>query len=102
MLTRVCVITFLICSAWGSQAGAFEGENAYGPGVHMDRYGRAVQFRDEAGGMVRGRINRDRYGPGVSADEFGRPVRAEVLHGGGRVAPRDIPEVPLRGFTPAE
>jgi len=59
-------------------ATAFEGENAYGPGLHADRYGRPFQFQTDDGQAVPGGVNvqPDGYGPGVGRDQYGRPVRA--------------------------
>jgi hypothetical protein len=53
--------------------------NAYGPGVHMDQYGRAVTLRpgwgnDDTGNL---RIEQDAYGPGVHMDQYGRPVYSQ-------------------------
>jgi len=49
--------------------------NAYGPGVHMDEYGRPVKLYTPNG--VPGeqvQIKPNAYGPGVHMDQYGRPV----------------------------
>lgn len=51
--------------------------NAYGPGIHMDAYGRPVQLYTPGG--VPGehlQIKLNAYGPGVHMDQYGRPVYA--------------------------
>lgn len=65
---------------------AFEGQNAYGPGVHKDAYGRAYSFEDRQGRRVDpGRVNINGYGLGVHQDEYGRPLKARTLHDGADV-----------------
>jgi hypothetical protein len=50
--------------------------NAYGLGVHMNRYGQAVRVRPAWGGVPGEmlRIKPDAYGLGVHMDQYGRPV----------------------------
>jgi len=51
--------------------------NAYGQGVHQNRYGQPVTLEPKGGG-VRGemlQIRPDAYGPGIHMDQYGRPVR---------------------------
>ena len=57
---------------------AFEGENAYGPGTHADRYGRPFEYRTDDGQAVPGAVHvqPNGYGLGVGMDEYGRPVQA--------------------------
>jgi hypothetical protein len=68
------VMALLVAGA----ATAFEGENAYGPGMHRDRYGRPFQFQTDDGQAVPGfvEVEPNGYGPGVGKDQYGRPVRA--------------------------
>ena len=73
------------------QAGAFEGENAYGPGVHRDIYGRAYQYRTFDGRVVRDHIDVDRQGMDMGTDQYGRTVRTYDLDG--RPLP-GVPEIP--------
>ncbi len=51
--------------------------DGYGLGVHINRYGRAVQLRPDWGGFPGERleIEEDAYGIGVHSDQYGRPVR---------------------------
>jgi DNA-directed RNA polymerase subunit H (RpoH/RPB5) len=51
--------------------------NAYGLGVHSDRYGRPVKLIPDWGGVPGEtlQIKPDAYGPGVHSDQYGRPVR---------------------------
>jgi len=51
--------------------------NAYGFGVHADRFGRPITLRPDFG-AVQGEyleIKPDAYGFGVHSDQYGRPVR---------------------------
>jgi hypothetical protein len=51
--------------------------NAYGPGIHSNRYGQPVTLRPDFGG-VQGeylKIKPNAYGLGVHSDQYGRPVR---------------------------
>jgi hypothetical protein len=55
-------------------------ENAYGPGVGMDQYGRAVKiapaYPDNSGNYNNSYIQKpDAYGPGIHMDQYGRPVQ---------------------------
>lgn len=53
--------------------------NAYGPGVHMDQYGRAFEWQvvgnpyENTAGLS---IQPDAYGPGMGMDQYGRAVKA--------------------------
>lgn len=51
--------------------------NAYGPGIHSNRYGEAIELVPDGayapGEMLR--IKPDAYGPGIHMDQYGRPVR---------------------------
>jgi hypothetical protein len=51
--------------------------DAYGPGVHMNRYGQPVQLKPDFGGVPGEmlKIKPDAYGPGIHMDQYGRPVR---------------------------
>lgn len=51
--------------------------DAYGPGIHMNRYGQPVRLRPDFGGVEgeRLQIQPNAYGPGVHMDQYGRPVR---------------------------
>ena len=51
-------------------------ENAYGPGLHMDQYGRPVEIAPQNGSRnPYTRIQQeDAYGPGIHMDQFGQPV----------------------------
>jgi hypothetical protein len=51
--------------------------NAYGLGVHQNRYGQPVTLRPNFGGVPgeRLQIKENAYGPGVHMDQYGRPVR---------------------------
>lgn len=73
-------------------ASAFEGENAYGPGLHADRYGRPFQFQTDDGQVVPGWVNvqPDGYGPGIGRDQYGRPVRAQDANTGEELPPGSI------------
>jgi hypothetical protein len=57
---------------------AWDGEDAYGPGTHADRYGRSFEFQTDDGQAVPGAVHvqPNGYGLGVGMDEYGRPVRA--------------------------
>lgn len=68
-------------------ATAFEGVNAYGPGLHADRYGRPFQFQTDDGQAVPGwvKVQPNGYGLGVGMDEYGRPVRATAPRTGQRL-----------------
>ena len=57
--------------------------NAYGLGIHMNRYGQAVKLAPRWG-AVQGevlRIKPDAYGPGVHSDQYGRPVHERPAFG---------------------
>lgn len=73
-------------------ATAFEGENAYGPGTHRDRYGRAFEYRTDDGQAVPGFVDVEPngYGLGVGRDQFGRPVRARDANTGEQLPPGSI------------
>lgn len=86
-------------AGWVISATAFEGQSAYGPGVHADRYGRPFQF-DRGATQPGGRVKVDAYGPGVHQDQFGRAVRARERASGRELRPGDIRTEPRRGFTP--
>lgn len=51
--------------------------NAYGPGIHQNRYGQAVTLEPQGGGVPGEelKIKPDTYGPGIHMDQYGRPVR---------------------------
>ncbi len=51
--------------------------DAYGLGVHMNRYGQAVRLRPDFGAVPGEllQITPDAYGLGVHMDQYGRPVR---------------------------
>lgn len=51
--------------------------DAYGLGVHKNRYGQAVTVRPDFGGVPGERLELelDAYGPGVHKDQYGRPVK---------------------------
>jgi hypothetical protein len=51
--------------------------NAYGLGVHQNRYGQPVQLRPDFGGVYGEKleITPNAYGLGVHKDQYGRPVR---------------------------
>ena len=51
--------------------------NAYGLGVHMNRYGQPVTLRPDFGGVYgeQLQIEQDAYGLGIHMDQYGRPVR---------------------------
>lgn len=93
---RLLIVT---AALWVIPVAAFEGQNAYGPGVHADRYGRAFHF-DHGAGRPGGRVKIDAYGPGVHQDETGRAVRARERDSGRELQPGDIRTEPRRGFTP--
>jgi len=44
-------------------------ENAYGPGIHKDQYGRAVTT--SSGAKI---VKENAYGPNIHMDQYGRPV----------------------------
>jgi hypothetical protein len=67
-------------------AVAFDGQDAYGPGVHMDRYGRAVTF----GRPDVREVEIDAYGPGVHSDEYGRPLSARPIGSDKLIGPFDL------------
>jgi len=86
-------LSFNICWAWQDSFGneqkrrnSYERSqslklDAYGPGVHSNRYGQAVRLKPD-GFHVHGemlKIKPDAYGPGIHMDQYGRPVR-EVLY----------------------
>jgi len=53
------------------------GINAYGYGVHSNRFGQAIKLKPDFG-YVPGEqlyIQEDAYGFGVHSDQYGRPVR---------------------------
>lgn len=51
--------------------------DAYGPGIHMDQYGRPVKLYTPNGVPgERLNIRPNAYGPGVHMDQYGRPVYA--------------------------
>ena len=51
--------------------------DAYGPGVHSNRYGQPVRLWPDFGGVPGEylQIKPNAYGPGVHMDQYGRPVR---------------------------
>jgi len=53
----------------GRLGGLGGGDNTYGPGVGMDRYGRAYQHDPLR------QVQRDAYGLGTGMDQYGRPVQ---------------------------
>jgi len=69
---------WLLMVLMAGTATAFEGENAYGPGLHADRYGRPFEYRTDDGQAVPGfvQVQPNGYGLGVGVDQYGRPVRA--------------------------
>ena len=50
--------------------------NAYGPGIHQNRYGQPVTLEPQGGGTSGEilQVKPDAYGPGVHMDQYGRPV----------------------------
>jgi hypothetical protein len=76
----LAVLTLAVAAASPSLA-AFEGENAYGPGVHRDIYGRAYQYRTFDGRVVREHIDVRPGGADMGTDQYGRPVRTYDLEG---------------------
>jgi len=64
-----------------SPLAAFDGENAYGPGIHRDIYGRAYQYRTFDGRVVRGHVEVRPDGSDMGTDQYGRPVRTYDLEG---------------------
>lgn len=58
-------------------------QDAYGPGVHMDQYGRPVQIAPaypRYGNQYNDsyiQVNPNVYGPGVHSDQYGRPIRTQ-------------------------
>lgn len=82
-MTKKGILLALII--WPCAALAFEGRDAYGPGVHADKTGRAFTFEDERGRKVpQGRIQIDLFGRDKHQAEDGRPVRAKPLDGNDR------------------
>lgn len=71
---------------------AWDGENAYGPGTHADRYGRPFEYRTNDGDAVPGFVDVEPngYGLGVGMDQYGRPVRAIDSNTGRRLLPGSI------------
>jgi len=51
-------------------------KDAYGPGVHMDQYGRPFEWTPKDGQKVEpwNNVKPNAYGPGVGMDQYGRPV----------------------------
>lgn len=51
--------------------------DAFGPGIHQDKYGRPATLWPDWGGVDGEmlQIKEDHYGLGVHADQYGRPVR---------------------------
>ena len=53
-------------------------ENAYGPGIHQDQFGRPVQYHVQGWPANEPtqtlRVKPNAYGPGIGMDQFGRPV----------------------------
>ena len=51
--------------------------NAYGLGIHSNKYGQPVILRPDGGGVYGEilQIKEDAYGLGVHSDQYGRPVR---------------------------
>lgn len=72
-------------------AFAFDGEDAYGQGVHSDVYGQPFQYQTDDGQTVRGHVEPNGYGLGVGTDEYGRPVRAHSTFDGSPIDPIAIP-----------
>lgn len=71
-------LALALAASGGATVAAFEGENAYGPGLHRDRYGRPFEYRTDDGRAVPGfvPVQPNGYGLGVGMDQYGRPVRA--------------------------
>jgi len=69
---------FMCLMFLAAPALAWDGENAYGPGTHADRYGRPFEYRTDDGQAVPGfvQVQPNGYGLGVGVDQYGRPVRA--------------------------
>ena len=57
--------------------------NAYGLGIHMNRYGQPVKLAPKWGAVPGEvlRIKPDAYGPGVHSDQYGRPVHERPAFG---------------------
>ena len=51
-------------------------ENAYGPGIHMDQYGRAVKIQPKSHSSSDPflKIKENTYGDRSHSDQYGRPV----------------------------
>ena len=88
------MLCFAAASAVTAGAWAWDGEDAYGPGIHQDRYGRAFEFQtDDGNALPPGvRVRPNAYGPGVGADQYGRPVRGRALGAGDALEPYSIPD----------
>ena len=61
---------------WNTSQGPIK-QDAYGPGVHQDQYGRPVKLRTQQGPTdPTMRIQQpDAYGPTVHMDQYGRPIQ---------------------------
>ena len=86
----------LVALVASGAAWAWDGENAYGPGQHADRYGRPFEFQTDDGQAVPGgvKVQPNGYGPGVGIDEYGRPVRAVDPATGQELEPFSIDDAP--------
>jgi hypothetical protein len=85
------LITLLTLTLLSTAATAFDGQDAYGPGVHADRYGRAYELdAGDGSGTVHGDVDINGYGPGVHKDQYGRPVTAREFGTGRDLGPLDI------------
>lgn len=78
LILLTAVVTFSGCAEvlWAlgqslqdSTAPTGIGWNAYGPGVHADRYGRTFHTDPNV------RITPNALGPGIGVDQYGRPTK---------------------------
>lgn len=52
-------------------------EDAYGPGIHSDQYGRPFKWQTQDGQSDPFlKVKPNAYGPGIGSDQYGRPVKA--------------------------
>ena len=66
MKIKYLVLFFIVGSANADPFLQLQ-QNAYGPGVHMDQYGRAIHSQPEL------QLRPNTYGPGMYSDQYGRP-----------------------------
>lgn len=81
-MKKLLTLFTLYLSLCAVSALAFDGQNAYGPGVHMDATGRAYTHQDRDGNQVNPQhVRPNGYGPGRDMDEYGRALQRRAQDG---------------------